>query len=104
MLWQSLLLLSFYEEGYGYEWDIEQRVMGRSIQFIKLIPSPASDEVKYLLLGIDINRKHVYRLIEVGNNGTLTTLTLKNQEFDIGLPPTYFDFDAKAYPNYYIND
>ena len=97
-------LLSFYEEGYGYEWDIEQRVMGRTIQFIKLIPSPASDEVKYLLLGIDINRKHVYRLIEVGNNGTLTTLTLKNQEFGISLPPTYFEFDAKAYPNYYIND
>ena len=97
-------LLSFYEEGYGYEWDIEQRVMGRTIQFIKLIPSPASDEVKYLLLGIDINRKQVYRLIEIGNNGTLTTLTLKNQEFDISLPPTYFDFDAKAYPNYYIND
>ena len=96
--------MSFYEEGYGYEWDIEQRVMGRTIQFIKLIPSPASDEVKYLLLGIDINRKHVYRLIEVGNNGTLTTLTLKNQEFDISLPPTYFDFDTKAYPNYYIND
>ena len=97
-------LLSFYEEGYGYEWDIEQRVMGRTIQFIKLIPNPTSEEVKYLLLGIDTARKQVYRLIEVGTNGTLTTLTLKNQEFDIALPPGYFVFDAKAYPNYYIND
>ena len=79
-------LLSFYEEGYGYEWDIEQRVMGRNIQFIKLMPNPVSDEVKYLLLGIDIDRTQVYRLIEVGVNGTLTTLTLKNQEFDISLP------------------
>ena len=97
-------LLSFYEEGYGYEWDIEQRVMGRNIQFIKLMPNPVSEEVKYLLLGIDIDRTQVYRLIEVGVNGTLTTLTLKNQEFDISLPPNYFVFDAKAYPNYYIND
>ena len=23
-------------EGYGYEWDIEQRVMGKKIQFIKV--------------------------------------------------------------------
>ena len=97
-------LLSFYEEGYGYEWDIEQRVMGKKIQFIKLLPNPVSDEVKYLLLGIDVDRKQVYRLIEVGANGTLTTLTLNNQEYNISLPPNYFVFDAKAYPNYYIND
>ena len=97
-------LLSFYEKGYGYEWDIEQRVMGKKIQFIKLLPNPVSDEVKYLLLGIDIDRKQVYRLIEVGANGTLTTLTLNNQEYNISLPPNYFVFDAKAYPNYYIND
>ena len=97
-------LLSFYENGYGYEWDIEQRVMGKKIQFIKLLPNPVSDEVKYLLLGIDIDRKQVYRLIEVGTNGTLTTLTLNNQEYNISLPPNYFVFDAKAYPNYYINN
>lgn len=97
-------LLSFYEKGYGYEWDIEQRVMGKKIQFIKLLPNPVSDEVKYLLLGIDVDRKQVYRLIEVGANGTLTTLTLNNQEYNISLPPNYFVFDAKAYPNYYIND
>lgn len=97
-------LLSFYEKGYGYEWDIEQRVMGKKIQFIKLLPNPVSDEVKYLLLGIDIDRKQVYRLIEVGANGTLTTLTLNNQEYNISLPPNYIVFDAKAYPNYYIND
>ena len=45
-------LLSFYEEGYGYEWDIQQRVIGRNIQYIKLLPTATSEEVKYLLLGI----------------------------------------------------
>lgn len=97
-------LLTFYEEGYGYEWDIQQRVMGRNIQFIKLLPTKTSEEVKYLLLGIDIDRLQVYRLIEVGLNQTLTTLTLKSQEFNIALPKDYFEFNAAEYPNYYINE
>lgn len=97
-------LLSFYEEGYGYEWDIQQRAMGRNIQFIKLLPTETSEEVKYLLLGIDVGRLQVYRLIEVGINQTLTTLTLKSQEFNIILPEDYFEFNAAEYPNYYINE
>lgn len=97
-------LLSFYEVGYGYEWDIQQRVMGRNIQFIKLLPTEASEEVKYLLLGIDVDRLQVYRLIEVGINQTLTTLTLKSQEFNLILPEDYFEFNAAEYPNYYINE
>jgi outer membrane lipoprotein-sorting protein len=97
-------LLSFYEEGYGYEWDIQQRVMGRNIQFIKLLPTETSEEVKYLLLGIDVDRLQVYRLIEVGLNQTLTTLTLNSQEFNIALPEDYFEFNAAEYPNYYINE
>lgn len=97
-------LLSFYEVGYGYEWDIQQRVMGRNIQFIKLLPTEASEEVKYLLLGIDVDRLQVYRLIEVGLNQTLTTLTLKSQEFNLILPEDYFEFNAAEYPNYYINE
>ncbi len=97
-------LLSFYEEGYGYEWDIQQRVMGRNIQFIKLLPTETSEEVKYLLLGVDVDRLQVYRLIEVGLNQTLTTLTLKSQEFNIALPEDYFEFNVAEYPNYYINE
>ena len=97
-------LLSSYEEGYGYEWDIQQRVMGRNIQFIKLLPTATSEEVKYLLLGIDVDRLQVYRLIEVGLNRTLTTLTLKSQEFNIALPEDYFEFNPAEYPNYYINE
>lgn len=97
-------LLTFYQEGYGYEWDIQQRVMGRNIQFIKLLPTETSEEVKYLLLGIDVDRLQVYRLIEIGNNGTMTTLTLKSQEFNLSLPGDYFEFNAAEYPNYYINE
>ena len=78
--------------------------MGKNIQFIKLLPIENSSEVDYLLLGIDIDRLEVYRLIEVGANGTMTTLTLNNQESNIILPTDYFVFDQNKYPNYYINE
>jgi outer membrane lipoprotein-sorting protein len=97
-------LLIFYEKGYGYEWDIQQRVMGKKIQFIKLLPIDDTTEINYLLLGIDTERLEVYRLIQVGSNGTMTTLTLNNQEANIVLPSDYFVFDQKRFPNYYINE
>jgi len=97
-------LLNFYEEGYGYEWDIRQKVMGRNIQFVKLIPTEENVDIQYLLLGIDIAKNSIYKLIEIGNNKTSTTLTIKNQEENISLSPDFFEFNSAKFPNYYINN
>ena len=97
-------LLNFYEEGYGYEWDIRQKVMGRNIQFVKLIPTEENLDIQYLLLGIDIAKNSIYKLIEIGNNKTSTTLTIKNQEENISLSPDFFEFNSAEFPNYYINN
>ena len=97
-------LLNFYEEGYGYEWDIRQKVMGRNIQFVKLIPTEENVDVQYFLLGIDIAKNSIYKLIEIGNNKTSTTLTIKNQEENISLPHDFFEFNSAEFPNYYINN
>ncbi len=96
-------LLNFYKEGYDYQWDISQRVMGRNIQFVKLIPSEENPDIKYLLLGIDVDQNTIYKLIEIGNSKTITTLIIKNQEENISLPPGFFKFNEDNYPNYYIN-
>ena len=98
------ILLSFYEEGYDYHWDINQRVVGRNIQFVKLIPSEENEDIQYLLLGIDVAKNSIYRLIEIGNNKTTTTLTIINQEENISLPEDYFEFNSSEYPNFYINN
>ena len=97
-------LLNFYKEGYDYQWDIKQNIFGRSIQFVKLIPSSDDKEVKYLLLGIDVVKKTIYRLIEIGSNGTRTTLTLSNQMSNMTLKEDFFTFDVSRYPDYYINN
>ena len=97
-------LLQFYKEGYDYYWDISQRVKGKNIQFLKLIPTLQDSEIKSLLLGIDIQQNHIYKLIEVGDNGTVTTLTIDNMKVDGFLPESFFVFNEADYPNYYINN
>ena len=97
-------LLSFYEEGYNYKMDIIQNVRGRKIQYIKLNPIDSTTEISYVLLGIDINTKHVYNLIEIGNSSTKTTLTINDFKTNQPLPKSLFTFDASKYSDYYINN
>ena len=97
-------LLRFYLEGYDYQMDIKQSVKGRSIQYIKLIPSKENPDIKYLLLGIDVRALSIHRLIEVGSNGTQTTLTLNNQMFNQAIAEDFFSFKPNKYPDYYINE
>ena len=43
-----------------------------------------------------------FNYIEIGNGKTTTTLTIKNQEENITLPPYFFEFNVGDYPNYYL--
>ena len=97
-------MLTFYKKGHNYEWDILQNVQGRKIQFIKLIPIDTNSEITSILLGIDVETKHIYKLIETGKNGTITTITVNSFKTDQQLSKTLFTFDEKKYKEegYYI--
>ena len=96
-------MLSFYEEGYTYTIDIEQNINGRKIQYVKLSPIDTNSEIKHVLLGIDVTTKHIYNLIEVGKNGTKTTLTVNSFKTDEPISKTLFTFDESKYSDYFIN-
>lgn len=96
-------MLTFFNSGYKYSWDISQDIKGRKIQYIKLIPTNAKDQRKEVLLGIDVQTKHIYNLIEVGKNGTKTTLTVNSFKTNQPLSKNQFTFVASKYPNYYLN-
>ena len=96
-------MLSFYEDGYTYQMDIIQNVKGRKIQYVKLSPMDTNSEIKHVLLGIDATTKHIYNLIEVGKNGTKTTLTVNSFQTDQPISKTLFTFDESKYEVYYIN-
>ena len=96
-------MLSFYEDGYNYKMDIVQNVTGRKIQYVKLSPIDSNSEINHVLLGIDVNTKHIYNLIEVGANKTKTTLTVNSFKTNEPLSKTLFTFDNEKYKDYYIN-
>ncbi len=96
-------MLSFYEDGYMYDMDIEQNIKGRKIQYVKLTPIDSNSEINYILLGVDTQTKHIYNLIQVGKNGTKTTLTVNSFRTNEPLSKTLFTFEADKYTDYYIN-
>ena len=96
-------MLTFFNSGYKFNMDIVQNVKGRKIQYIKLVPVSGKDQRKEILLGIDVQTKHIYNLIETGKNGTKTTLTVNSFKTNQPLSKNQFTFVASKYPKYYIN-
>jgi hypothetical protein len=84
--------------------DIAQNIGNRKIQYIKLVPIDSSSDIAYILLGIDNQKKEVYKVIETGKNGTQTTITITKYETNTNLAPNLFSFEEKKYIDlgYYI--
>lgn len=96
-------MLTFFNSGYKYTWDIQQNINGRKIQLVKLVPNNTKDQRKEILLGIDTQTKTIYNLIEIGKNGTRTTLTVTSFKTNQPLSKNQFTFVANKYPKYFIN-
>jgi outer membrane lipoprotein-sorting protein len=98
-------LLTFYEKGYTAKLDVVQNVKGRKIQFVKLIPIDSKAEMKDVLLGIDVQTKHIYKLIQTDAQGTKYTLTVNSFKTNQPLSKTLFTFDEAKFKQdgYYIN-
>lgn len=96
-------MLTFYEKGYSFHWDIMQNVKGRKVQYVLLKPIKESD-LKEILLGIDSETKHIYKLIQKQHNGTHITITVNSYKTNQPIPSSLFTFDASKYEDYYINN
>ncbi|MGG7035651.1 MAG: outer membrane lipoprotein carrier protein LolA [Flavobacterium sp.] len=96
-------MLTFFNSGYKFNWDISQNVKGRKIQYVKLTPNNTKDSRKEILLGIDTQTKNIYNLIEVGKNGTKTTIVVNSFKTNQPLSKNQFTFVESKYKNYYIN-
>ena len=63
-----------------------------------------NSQIKSILLGVDAETKHIYKLIETGKNGTKTTISVNSFKTNQALSNTLFTFNAKKYEDegYYI--
>lgn len=96
-------MLTFFNSGYKYAMAEVTNEKGRSIQYIKLIPINTKDQRKEILLGIDVQSKNIYNLIEFGKNGSKTTLTVNSFKTNQPISKNHFTFVESKYPEYYIN-
>lgn len=96
-------MLYFYEEGYTFEMDIVQYVGRKKIQYIKLVPMDSDAEIKYILMGIDVEFSQIYNVIETGINDTQTTISIIDFEVNLPLEESLFVFDKEKYNDYYMN-
>ncbi|OUS20115.1 hypothetical protein A9Q93_01815 [Nonlabens dokdonensis] len=97
-------ILTFYEKGYVKKWDILQNEGGRKIQFIKLTPIKSDSEYKNVLLGIDVNTKHINKAIITENSGTVATFKLMSLKTNEPLPKNSFSYDPKQYKNWTVEE
>ena len=90
-------LLTFYKEGYNYKMSLIKLINGRKIQFIELTPIDTDSEIVKVNLGIDRKTNHIYKLIQFGDNGTKTTLTIDQFKSNQKISDELFQFDQNSY-------
>lgn len=98
-------LLTFYKTGYNLEMGALENSNGRSVQFVTLNPIDSNSDIVEVNLGIDAKTKHIYKLIQVGSNGSKTTFTITQFKSNQELSENYFKFDEAKYlkQNYSID-
>ncbi|MCK5814919.1 MAG: outer membrane lipoprotein carrier protein LolA [Flavobacteriaceae bacterium] len=99
-------ILSFYEHGFTYEMDIIQNIQNKKIQFIKLTPTDSESELKTILLGINTATKNIFRVIQNGKDGNVTTITISTIKTNKTVSPQLFTFDRSKFETagYYITE
>ncbi|AMC09868.1 hypothetical protein Lupro_00695 [Lutibacter profundi] len=91
------IMFSFYKNGYTYKMGELKSTKGIKIQYVKLTPIDSNSEIKSVLIGIDVKTKHIYNIIEVGKNDTVTTLQIRTFKTNQPISEKLFIFDTAKY-------
>ncbi len=90
-------MFSFYKTGYTFGMDALKTTKGIKIQYVKLTPIDSNSEIKNVLIGIDANTKHIFEIVEIGKNGTTTTLNIRTFKTNQPISENLFIFDRAKY-------
>lgn len=90
-------LLTFYQEGYNYQMGQLELIDKKKIQFVELFPIDSDSEIMKVKLGIDLEFQHMYQLVQIGENGAITTLTINKLESNTSISDALFQFNQAKY-------
>ncbi|TVZ57388.1 outer membrane lipoprotein carrier protein LolA [Lutibacter sp. Hel_I_33_5] len=98
-------LLTFYKEGYNFKMGALKTIKGRKVQYVDLTPIDSNSDITKVQLGVDAKTKHIYKLIQVGSNGSKTTFTINQFKSNQTISEKLFTFDKAKYlkQNYLID-
>lgn len=98
-------LFSFYKEGYTFKLGETATIKGKSIQFVELTPIDSNSDIVKVELGIELNTKHIYKLIQTGSNSAKTIFTITSLKSNQKLQKNTFVFNKESYlkKNYSID-
>jgi len=96
-------ILTFYTDGYHYQWDNLLYLSGKNVQFVKLKPTDKNSDVKEILIGVDNKTKNLYQIIQIAKDGTRSELSIISFQTNQTLSDNHFTFVEGRYPDYYIN-
>lgn len=90
-------LLTFYKDGYSYAMGSIKNNNGRKVQYVDLTPIDSNSDIVKVQLGIDAKTKHIYKLVQVGSNGAVTTFTITKFKSNQPISKNLFYFDKSKY-------
>lgn len=90
-------LLTFYKEGYTFQMGKLKNLKGKKVQFVTLNPIDSSSDIIKVELAIDAKTKHIYKLIQVGSNGSKTTFTITGFKSNQSISDTFFSLEIEKY-------
>ncbi|TCP24682.1 outer membrane lipoprotein-sorting protein [Tenacibaculum skagerrakense] len=90
-------LLTFYKDGYNYKMGEIKNNNGRQVQYVDLTPIDSNSDIVKVQLGIDAKTKHIYKLIQIGSNGAVTTFTINKFKSNQPISENLFSFDKEKY-------
>jgi len=90
-------MFSFYKNGYTYKMGALETIKGVKIQYVKLTPIDTHSEISSVKVGVDVKTKHIYNIIETGQNKTITTLEVRSFKTNQPISEKLFIFDRAKY-------
>lgn len=90
-------LLTFYKQGYTYKLGELKNENGRKLQDVFLTPIDSDSDIIEVQMSIDAKTKHIYKLMQLGKNGSKTTFTINKFKSNQTISPKLFSFDKAKY-------
>ncbi|GGH73174.1 LolA family protein [Phaeocystidibacter marisrubri] len=96
-------VLARFESGSSLAMAGKETIDGKTIQYIKVRPN-GSEEIRDIVLGIDMSTKRVYSYTEYDTDDVIKTITITSYSVNSGINASEVTFNRDDYSGWRINE